>query len=412
MHSERSILSRRDAPPAGTDAATLGWRSVLARLVPYLLITLIANTMIAVLLTATLPPPHNGFFSNFVYSQFIGLSILLLFTLPRLTYWPRENLAPWQVALHLAAAMVIGFVGGSYGASFVLGTPPLIAAREPGDRLLSAALVTVLASVACTSFFWLRERVAALRLEASNQRGRAEAERARAEAASRQASEAQLNLIRTQLEPHMLFNTLANLRSLMASDPPRAQVMVDHLIAFLRATLTASRHDKVTLKEEFDVLRDYLALISIRMGPRLRHSLDLPPGLGATTVLPLLLQPLVENAVRHGIEPAIEGGRIDVSARAQGEHLELIVEDTGVGFTGERIGFGLAQVRERLQTAYGASAALVVESPLPRSPSRPLAQPAVSAGARVTLTLPLTLPVPVSAAGAGVRHDEAHSPDR
>ena len=291
----------------------------------------------------------------------------------------------WQVVLLLAGATVVGFVAGSYGASLLLGEEPLIRARAPGDNmLLVVALVTILASVGCSSFFWLRERVAGLQLEASSQRERAEAERARAEAASRQATEARLNLIRTQLEPHMLFNTLANLRSLMAIDPPRAQAMVDHLIAFLRATLTASRHDKVTLREEFELLRDYLELISIRMGSRLRYSLVLPPELAAATVLPLLLQPLVENAVRHGIEPAIEGGRIDVWAQIDGTGLKLVVQDSGMGFSdsaagGSGSGFGLAQIRERLRTAYGEASSLAIETALPASP-----------GTRVTLCLPLT----------------------
>ncbi len=387
MHSDRSGIPSADAPPATTDVVSPGRRGVLRRVVPSLLLTLVANTAIAVLLTASMPasmpPMHNAFLHNFVYSHFIGLSILLLIAVPRLTFWPPGSLLPWQAALHLAVAMILGFLGGSHGASFVLGIPPLIRAREPGDNmLLVAALVTVLASVICSSFFWLRERVSTLRLEASSQRERAEAERARAEAASRQATEARLNLIRTQLEPHMLFNTLANLRSLMVVDAPRAQVMVDHLIAFLRETLTASRHDKVTLKEEFDLLRDYLALISIRMDSRLQHSLDLPPDLAATEVLPLLLQPLVENAVRHGIEPAIDGGRIDVSAHARGAHIKLVVEDTGMGFRamgsrGHGAGFGLEQVRERLRTEYGDAAALEIESPI-----------GGDTGTRVTLTVP------------------------
>jgi sensor histidine kinase YesM len=173
----------------------------------------------------------------------------------------------------------------------------------------------------------------------------------------------------------MLFNTLANLRSLMTVDPPRAQLMMDRLISFLRATLAASRHDETTLRAEFDLLRDYLELIAIRMGPRLTFSLDLPAHLASIPVLPLLLQPLVENAVRHGIEPAIDGGRIDVRATFDGGRLELVVEDTGVGSrpassgipaqadaAGHVGGFGLSQIRERLRTAYGTAASLSIES--------------------------------------------------
>ena len=432
MHSERTnALDTLRVGEHQANAAAIDQRSLPARLVFPLLITLVANTAIAVLLTVALPSPQE-FFSNFVYSQFIGLSILLLYTLPRLAFWPRKRLQPWQATLHLAAAMVVGFVVGSYAASFALDLPPLIQARG-FDSLRPAVLVTILASVVCSGFFWMRERVTTWQLQALAERERAEAERARAEAASRQASEAQLNLIRTQLEPHMLFNTLANLRTLMASDPPRAQVMVDHLIAFLRATLSASRHDKVSLGKEFEVLRDYLALISIRMGPRLRYSLTLPAELATVTVLPLLLQPLVENAVRHGVEPAIDGGRIDVRARTVGGRLELVVEDTGVGFTGDREGFGLAQVRERLQTAHGTAAGLTIESPLPAVSSPPGdrvqaggyigteagaeaaagagagagAETEIGAGTRVTLVLPFSSNPPGPA-----DDDESHRTDR
>ena len=412
MHSERTDSLRSGGLQANT--AAVDQRSLPARLVFPLLITLTTNTAIAVLLTVALPPPQV-FFSNFVYSQFIGLSILLLYTVPRLAFWPRKPLQPWQATLHLAVAMIAGFIVGSYAASFALDLPPLIQARGSGS-LTPAVLVTILASVVCSGFFWMRERVTTLQLQALAERERAEAERARAEAASRQASEAQLNLIRTQLEPHMLFNTLANLRTLMASDPPRAQVMVDHLIAFLRATLSASRHDKVSLGKEFEVLRDYLALISIRMGPRLQYSLTLPAELATVRVLPLLLQPLVENAVRHGVEPAIDGGRIDVRARAADGRLELVVEDTGVGLTGDREGFGLAQIRERLQTAYGTAAGLTIASPLPAAPSPPGAPvqaaddtgagTGAGAGTRITLVLPFSPPLP------GPADDEPDRTDR
>lgn len=343
-------------------AAGTGRRLPLrARLAPYVAIVAVANTLIATMLT--LAGQGEGFLWNFVYSQCIGLLILLLMLLPKLL-WPDHVRTRWQAAAINVLAVVAGFVGGSVLASWILGAPAMIARRGESGMLLPV-LVTVLASAGCIGFFWQRERVASLAADAAAERERAEAERARAETASRQATEAQLNLIRTQLEPHMLFNTLANLRSLMDIDPPRAQVMVDHLIAFLRATLAASRSGTVALRDEFEVARDYLALMTIRMGDRLQHSLDLPDALADVQVLPMLLQPLVENAVRHGIEPAIEGGRIDVSARARNGRLVLAVSDSGLGFdpAGRPPGFGLSQVRERLATAFGEHARLQVESP-------------------------------------------------
>ena len=191
---------------------------------------------------------------------------------------------------------------------------------------------------------------------------RLSAARAQAEAAQRLAAENQLRLLQSQLEPHMLFNTLANLRVLIGLDPARAQGMLDHLIAFLRATLDASRSSAHPLAAEFGHLRDYLALMAVRMGPRLTVTLDLPPELEGLPLPPLLLQPLVENAIKHGLEPKIEGGRIVVSARREGTLLRLTVRDTGVGLgaAGARTGtaFGLEQVRTRLATLYGTRARL------------------------------------------------------
>ena len=182
--------------------------------------------------------------------------------------------------------------------------------------------------------------------------------------AQRHATEARLKLLETQLEPHMLFNTLANLRALIAVDPPRAQRMLDHMIAYLRATLDASRATTHPLQVEFDRLRDYLELMAIRMGPRLSYELRLPPELASHPVPTLLLQPLVENAIQHGLEPKVEGGRLTVLARTEGGELVLDVVDTGVGAPAPVTlghGFGLTQVRERLDTLYGPAARLAFE---------------------------------------------------
>jgi signal transduction histidine kinase len=189
-----------------------------------------------------------------------------------------------------------------------------------------------------------------------------------AEAAQRQAAESRLKLLESQLEPHMLFNTLANLRVLIALDPARAQAMLDQLIAFLRATLGASRVAAHSLRAEFERLADYLALIQVRMADRLTVGFDLPEALADVQIPPLLLQPLVENSVKHGLEAAIAGGRIEIAAARDGDDLLLRVRDTGIGLArsspaggsepSKSGAFGLAQVRERLATLYGPRASL------------------------------------------------------
>jgi LytS/YehU family sensor histidine kinase len=158
----------------------------------------------------------------------------------------------------------------------------------------------------------------------------------------------------------MLFNTLANLRALIGVDPLRAQAMLDRLIPFLRATLDASRKATHSLADEFARLADYLELMQIRMGGRLQTRLSLPDELAARPVPALLLQPLVENAIKHGLEPHVQGGRVEVSAKRDGSQLVLRVRDTGAGLMPGTApsGFGLEQVRERLAALYGAAGSL------------------------------------------------------
>jgi LytS/YehU family sensor histidine kinase len=160
----------------------------------------------------------------------------------------------------------------------------------------------------------------------------------------------------------MLFNTLANLRALIGVDPVRAQAMLDHMIAYLRATLNASRATSHSLQAEFDRIQDYLELMAIRMGPRLKFTLDLPGAISQAKVPSLLLQPLVENAIQHGLEPKVGGGEIRVAARREGDAVVLEVCDTGVGLSGHGPaggkGFGMTQVRERLSTLYGPRASI------------------------------------------------------
>jgi LytS/YehU family sensor histidine kinase len=196
-------------------------------------------------------------------------------------------------------------------------------------------------------------------------RGRLAAMQTITQAAQRSATEAQLMLLQSQLEPHTLFNTLANLRVLIGTDPPRAQAMLDRLIAFLRATLSASRSGSHALSDEFARVDDYLALMAVRMGPRLSVGVDLPDSLRALPVPPLLLQPLVENSISHGLEPKVPGGSIRLSARRDADTLVLTVRDTGVGLShapaSNGTHFGLRQVRERLAALYGSRASLTLE---------------------------------------------------
>ena len=258
------------------------------------------------------------------------------------TGWPRGFSG---IALTVTG-IVVGYLVGTLAADSWFGWSTWDR-DQSRNQLRNSLLITLLAGIAGSYYFYSINKSAYLERKMGEAR--------------RHASEAQLKLLESQLEPHMLFNTLANLRVLIGADPPRAQRMLDHMIAYLRATLSASRATTHTLQAEFDRLRDYLELMAVRMGPRLAYTLELPPELAQLQVPTLLLQPLVENSIQHGLEPKVEGGRITVTARRDGDTLTLKVTDTGVG-TGQATvkgsGFGMTQVRERLATLYGTAAAL------------------------------------------------------
>jgi signal transduction histidine kinase len=300
-----------------------------------------ANTAIALALTAW---GESGFGQNFVFSQLIGLCIWALIDFGQLWLvqdWDRQW---WRVVLLVPLGVVVGYALGSLLGARLLGHDLLQHWTSAPRDTIGLLLMSLLAGAVGTYFFMSRERLASARQ--------------RELAAQRQAAEAQLKLLQTQLEPHMLFNTLANLRVLVASDPPRAQAMIDRLVAFLRSTLDASRATQHALGQEFERLRDYLELMQVRMGPRLRFSLEIPASLSMHQVPPLLLQALVENAIKHGLEPKLDGGSVSVRARLDSGMVVIDVCDTGAGLAHPAAapGFGLAQVRERLSSAYGASA--------------------------------------------------------
>ncbi|KGF79660.1 hypothetical protein IA69_23010 [Massilia sp. JS1662] len=175
--------------------------------------------------------------------------------------------------------------------------------------------------------------------------------------AARLLAEAKLRTLQAQIEPHFLYNTLANVVSLIGSDPTRARHMLERLIDFLRASLSASRAEHATLGAEIDLARAYLDLLTVRMGARLRYRIDVDDACRAAAIAPMLIQPLVENAVMHGIEPKVDGGTIVVRAHRTDTGLCVEVADDGAGLTAATPrpggGVGLSNLRERLRTLHG-----------------------------------------------------------
>jgi signal transduction histidine kinase len=312
-----------------------------------------------------------GFWSNLVFSICIGTIAAVIIDGGRRLMWGDGAPPKIPFFILLAAAVPIAYFGGTAIAIRLLGLPADAVFASQSNNAVGILILTVLACVAVTWLFWSRSKMAALAAAA-------ESEKARAAAIERQAMQAQLQLLQAQIEPHMLFNTLANLQGLIAIDPERAQHMLEQLIVYLRATLSSSRAEKTTLAHEFALMRAYLELMSVRMGARLTYSLQWPEEVQHVLVPPMLLQPLVENAIKHGLEPNIDGGHIDIRARQEGSMLKLTVTDSGLGLDAPQqpqpthgTHVGLANVRERLQAMYGAQAAF---SLLPNHPSGVIAE--------------------------------------
>ena len=173
-----------------------------------------------------------------------------------------------------------------------------------------------------------------------------------------------LGVLQAQVEPHFLFNTLASVRALVRQDPAQAEATLDALVDFLRATIPKLREDRglhATLGQQLDLCSSYLALMQVRMGGRLTYDVRADEALRAAPFPPSLLITLVENAIKHGIEPRPGPGRIEIDAVREGDALRVQVRDDGAGLQpGLSTGVGLANVREQLAARYGARAAFVL----------------------------------------------------
>jgi len=196
------------------------------------------------------------------------------------------------------------------------------------------------------------------------------AEATRAELAAEElrarTSEARLQALQAQVEPHFLFNTLAHVKWLYRRDPGRGRKMLERFLDYLEAALPRVRQASTTLEQELQLARAYLDIQQIRIGGRLAFSIEVPPEIAQLRFPPLMLLTLVENAIKHGIAPQTEGGTIGIRARADDSRLRIEVRDTGAGLArAAGTGMGLANVRARLTALFGAGARLVIEPNAP-----------------------------------------------
>ena len=364
--SWRAWLSR-------SEARVGPWWIGYAWTVVFSLVVALGFTMVSVLFghrrgsLSSLPDWWAWYQINVVISLCIGFAVRIAFAVSEHAIG-RGRLArawPWQRSLYFMVVPVLGVsLGWPLGMLLAMGVDvrTFFSVEHP-ELFAGSVLVAVLITAIFQQFFLTKAR------------------QIRAENA---ATEAQLRLLQAQMEPHFLFNTLANVTSLMDSDTVRARLMLESFVDYLRASLSGLGHAGHTLGDEIDLVDAYLRIVKIRMEDRLDYRVDVPAALRALPLPALTLQPLVENAVVHGLEPQIAGGSVRIAALVDGRSLRISVVDDGAGIAdgapaGNRrpgSGMALANIRLRLRQTYGSGASLLIE------PARPH-------GVRATLGLPL-----------------------
>jgi signal transduction histidine kinase len=338
---------------AHSDARAPAWRGFLAYLTPLrVLLALALATLSALALSPIFITPFPVLLGR---TMFVGMLALLAFSAAG--QWPRrlpDWLERWLfqvvvVALAVPVATLVVYlvaVGGDL-ASFVRSE-----ARIMGFMWIAGSGLIVGPLLAMGALYRQRDT------EARNQALSFELERSELE---RQALDARLRLLQAQVEPHFLFNTLANVRALVETGSPQAAPVLRSLIAYLRAAMPRLHGESTRLADELTLVHAYLELMHLRMPDRLQYEVVVPAELEGLRFPPMALLTLVENAVRHGIDPSEEGGRIEVGGEQRGDEVRLWVSDTGMGLTQSMgSGTGLRNLRERLTLFYGLPAQLTL----------------------------------------------------
>lgn len=291
--------------------------------------------------------------------------------------WPRtlpRFLARWALQVIAATVVIPPTTALIYVASTEPGAPPFYKNEK---RLGGFGMLTV-----CGILFvpWIAVAAVIRRRDEEAHRAALTFERERG-LLERRALDARMKILQAQIQPHFLFNTLANVRQLVAIGSPRAPEVLDSLIAYLRAAVPRIDETSATLGQEIDLARSYLELMQLRMPDRLQYAIDADAHTKSLRCPPLTVLTLVENAIRHGIDPTEAGGRIDVKIERIADRCKVTVTDTGAGLeqagaSGRGLGTGLVGLRERLGLVFGGRVVLKIEGNTPRGVMAQLEFPA------------------------------------
>ena len=312
--------------------------------------TVLFDTFIALVLTGI--KFGGGFVDNFIISQCIGISICSLALTALYLFRPANPLFMLVlVMIAIITGTVVGWTLGSIAAGLS------ISLFE--QRFIPVMILGIMFGSIISYFFSYRERIS--RSEALIQE-----ERIKRLANEKEMAETSLRLLQAQIEPHFLFNTLSNILSLLDADLENGKSMLADFIHYLRTALPKTRGEATTLGQEMEMIQAYLNIFKVRMGGRLRYRLDIPESMKDLPFPPMLIQPLVENAIRHGLEPKIGGGELVIRGQDRQDVIRLEVSDTGLGLNEHgSSGIGLSNIRERLRSLYGTKGRLILEENRP-----------------------------------------------
>ncbi|MBH9579212.1 sensor histidine kinase [Inhella proteolytica] len=343
-----------------------GWRRVRA--------TAITCAVVAALLSLPWESPLPG-----LWLRVFGLGAVLLLVFGVLEQWPRQLprwLARWALQVMGVGLAVPIATLAIYIASTQAGAPPfwMDEKRVAGFAMFTILGVLLAPWVALSALVkqreaWVTEQALAFELERSE--------------LARQALDARMRLLSAQVQPHFLFNTLANIQALVETGSARAPAVLQSLIDYLRAAVPRLDEAGHRLGQELEMVRAYLDLMQLRMPDRLQVAVEFDPGVLKLHCPPLTLLTLVENAVRHGIDPSEDGGRIELQLRREDGRCRVTVLDTGVGLgaSGRGLGTGLKTLRERLELVFNGEVQLQLHAVQPHGVRVELSFPALEIAA-------------------------------
>ena len=319
------------------------------------LVNAVITVIVGVGLTYTDPSRwFQFFFASLVFTNCIGFSIHTL------VHYVAPLCARYHLLIRMVLLLGLFLVGGLAGTELGIVIVSVALGLRFGavDQLHVVLFNLILSAIfgsAATTYFTLRERAEKLAISLKEKE-------LTEERLTRLKTKAELEALQSKVNPHFLFNTLNSIASLISENPKAAEATVERLSELFRYTLQHTEKSIVTVAEELDLVRTYLEIEKVRLGERLRYDVTCGSGVGAREIPAMLIQPLVENSIKHGISPAVEGGTILVEAKDLDGKCVITVQDSGAGFrtAGDESGFGLRSIRERLRLQYGERASLEV----------------------------------------------------